>query len=425
MPKPARNALRATMHPGSAVADDGSERAAHDSSVREANREMSPAATPRLLCVDPDPTLLRYLVSLFKGLLCSAATSTAGALDALREYPDTGLLLADPQLATRQLIGEFLAHQPQGVIVWMSQHDVSAEVEAAAGDAVFRTLQRPVREADLVQTVRQAIAVHALRREAVSHADVPPPDAQNWASRVGQLTDLNRLKDDLVMIVAHDIRAPLSVILGYCDILVNTEPTLSESGREILDRIGHSANRLLMLVNNVLNLSAIEEGRVELNLAPTRLSTVVTEAIDSLAGMARERQVDCRAEIRGDDGTYELDAVKVAQILQNLISNAIKFNRPGGTVEVRAHGAPEEIAFEVRDTGPGMTPEQATRAFDKFIRFNSGAGTGSGLGLAIARGLTALQGGTITLDTHPGKGATFRFTVKPGYRAAAARPLLD
>lgn len=385
---------------------------------------MGAAATSRLLCVDPDPTLLRYVTSLFKFIPCLAATSAAEALQALREYPDTGVLLIDPQLASGPLIEAFLAHQPHGVIVWMSQQGVSAEAEAAAGDAVFRTLQRPVREADLVQTVRQAHALFALRRDAGGRADAPQDD-KAWASRVGQLTDLNRLKDDLVMVVAHDIRAPLSVILGYCDILQKSEPGLSESGREIVGRIHNSADHLLTMVNNVLSLSAIEEGRVQLKLAPTRLSAVVREAIDSLAGMAQERHVECGAEISGDERTYEIDAVKVAQILQNLISNAIKFNQPGGTVRVRVRGAPDEIVFEVRDSGQGMSPDQASRAFDKFIRFASGGSTGSGLGLAIARGLTVLQGGTIALETHPGAGSTFRFTIKPGYRAAAARPLLD
>jgi len=386
---------------------------------------MGAAATLRLLCVDSDPTLLRYLRSLFRDVLCSAATGTAGALEALRAYPDIGLMLVDPQLATPQLIDEFLAHQPRGLIIWASQQDVPVELEAAAGDAAFRTLLRPVRESDLVQTVRQALAVLSLRREAGVRTGALPPDEQAWASRVGQLTDLNRLKDDLVMIAAHDIRAPLSVIQGYCDILQNNEPGLSESGRDIVDRIQHSTNRLLTMVNNVLNLASIEEGRMELKLAPTRVSAVVTEVIDTLAGMAQERQVECRVEIRGDDRPYELDAIKVAQILQNLISNAIKFNQPGGTVDIRVHAAPEEIAFEVRDSGRGMTPDQASRAFDKFIRFATGGSTGSGLGLAIARGLTELQGGTITLETHPGQGSTFRFTVKPGHRAGAARPLLE
>jgi signal transduction histidine kinase len=386
---------------------------------------MGAAATVRLLCVDPDSTLLRYLVSLFKDVLCAAATGGIGALEAMRQYPDIALLLLDPKLATPQLVGEFLAHQPQGLIIWVSQQGIPAELEAAAGDATFRALQRPVREGDLVQTVRQALAVLALRREAGRHTEAPRPDEQAWASRVGQLTDLNRLKDELVMIVAHDIRAPLSVILGYCDILQGNEPDLSVSGREILGRIQHSANRLLTMVNNVLNLAAIEEGRMELKLAPTRLSAVVTEVIDSLAGMAQEAQVECQVEIRGDERSYELDAVKVAQVLQNLVSNAIKFNQPGGTVDIRVAGSPEEVAFEVRDSGRGMTPDQASRAFDKFIRFASGASSGSGLGLAIARGLTTLQGGAISLDTHPGAGTTFRFTVKPGHRAGAVRPLLE
>jgi signal transduction histidine kinase len=227
---------------------------------------------------------------------------------------------------------------------------------------------------------------------------------------------LNRLKDELVMIAAHDIRAPLSVILGYCDILQSNEPQISESGREILGRVQASANSLLTMVNNILNLAALEEGRMDLKLAPTRLGTVIQDVMDSLSGMLTERELEWKADITGDEETYLLDSIKVSQILQNLLSNAIKFNRPGGTISIVAAGTPDEITIDVRDTGRGMTPEQAERAFQKFVRFASGSATGSGLGLAIAKGFVELHGGKISVETRRNEGTTFRFTLKPGHR---------
>jgi signal transduction histidine kinase len=245
-----------------------------------------------------------------------------------------------------------------------------------------------------------------------------------WADRETQLAELNRLKDELVMIAAHDIRAPLSVILGYSDILLNNETGLTEDGKEILGRIQASSNRLLAMVNNVLNLAALEQGRLELRLAPTRLGVIVHEVLEGLAGMVEERQVDCQVEVAGDDRDYALDAVKVAQILQNLVSNALKFSPQGGSIRIEVRGTPQLATFEVRDQGRGMTQEQAQRAFDKFVRFASGTATGSGLGLAIAKGLTELHGGTIEVETRRNEGSTFRFSVKPGHVPHGAKPLL-
>jgi len=383
---------------------------------------MGQSSAIELLCLDPDPTLLRYLDSLFADLAVHTETDPHQALTTLKNLPDIGVMVVEPRLASPELLREFQAIRPEGLIIWLGQQLPDPNLEEAATPAVFRTLHRPVREGDLVQTVRQAVAVCGLRRDMtgrVSQAD------ETLVRRAEHLAELNRLKDELVMIAAHDIRAPLSVILGYCDILLSNEPGVSEGGLEILGRIQASANRLLTMVNNVLNLAALEEGRMDLKLAPTRLGEVVREVIDSLSGMVDERQVECRVEISGDEQTYDLDRIKVAQVLQNLMSNAIKFNRPGGIVHIKAKGAPDEVTFEVKDSGRGMTQEQAERAFHKFVRFASGSATGSGLGLAIAKGFVELHGGHIEVETRRDEGSTFRFTVKPGMQAGPARSLLQ
>lgn len=374
-----------------------------------------------LLCLDPDPLLLRYLHTLFKDLPVHTAADAGQALETLKRQPDTGVIVADTQLATPELIKRFIESQPDGLIVLLGRRPPHSGAEESANGAVFRMLERPVREGDLVQTVRQAVAVFRMRREM---ADSGARANDSLARRAEQLAELNRLKDELVMIAAHDIRAPLSVILGYCDILLGNEPALSGSGREILERIHGSANRLLAMVNNVLNLAALEEGRLDLNITPTRLGEVVREVLDTLSGMAEERHIECTFEISDDDRTYDVDRIKLTQVLQNLVSNAIKFNRPNGTVHIKGAGTPGEICFEVRDSGRGMTPEQAERAFQKFVRFASGTTTGSGLGLAIVKGIVELHGGQIHLETRRDEGSTFKFTMKTGMQARPMRPLL-
>jgi len=379
----------------------------------EAERIMEQNAAIGLLCVNPDPTLLRYLQSLFKDLAVYTATDAAQALLSVQNQPDIGVMVADPQVTSSELVKGFIERLPDGVIVWLGHRPPDPSVEGPATEAVFRMLQRPVREGELVQTVRQALGVYRLRHKRLQSA------------RAERLAEVERLKDELVMIAAHDIRAPLSVILGYCDILLGHEPGVSESGREMLERIQASSKRLLTMVDNVLNLAALQDGRLEIQLAPTRIGDVVREVVDSLAGMIDQRQVECRIEIEGDDRLYDLDRTKLAAVLQNLVSNAVKFNRPHGTVEIKAIGAPDLVSFEVHDSGPGMTPEQAERAFQKFVRFAPGSAAGSGLGLAIAKGFVELLGGTISLETHRGNGCIFRFTMKPGVRAGEARSVLQ
>lgn len=378
----------------------------------EAERIMEQDAAIGLLCLNPDPTLLRYLQSLFRDLAVYTATDAAQALVSVQNQPDIGVMVADPQIASSELVKGFIERLPDGVIVWLGHRPPEPSVEGPATAAVFRMLQRPVREGELVQTVKQALCVYRLRHKRLQSA------------RAEKLAEVDRLKDELVMIAAHDIRAPLSVILGYCDILLGHEPGVSEGGREMLERIQASANRLLTMVDNVLNLAALEEGRLDVQLAPTRLGDVVRDVVDSLAGLIEQRQIDCRVEIGGEDRAYELDRTKLAAVLQNLVSNAVKFNRPNGIVEIKAIGAPDKVSFEVRDSGPGMTPEQAQRAFQKFVRFAPGSAAGSGLGLAIAKGYVELLGGEISLETRHGEGCTFRFTMKPGVRAGAVRSVL-
>jgi len=382
---------------------------------------MGQNAAAGLLCLDPDPLLLRYLRALFEDLAVHTAADSGQALETLKCQPQIGVLVADSRLASPELIGSFCEFRPDGLIVLLGQQPPDPGLDIARSGAVFRTLQRPVREGDLVQTVRQAVAVYRLRREMSGKTGSGDDSLER---RAEHLAELNRLKDELVMIAAHDIRAPLSVILGYCDILLGNEPGVSAGGREILERIHASADRLLTMVNNVLNLAALEEGRLDLKLTPTRLSQVVHDVTESLAGLIEERHVECRVEISGDERTYDLDRIKLTQVLQNLVTNAIKFNRPNGIVHIKAAGAPGEISFAVCDTGLGMTPEQAERAFQKFVRFASGATTGSGLGLAIAKGLVELHGGRIRLETRPGEGSTFHFTVKPGVQGGPVRSLL-
>jgi signal transduction histidine kinase len=260
----------------------------------------------------------------------------------------------------------------------------------------------PLQQPELLQ------AVHlALRQRALGHGQAggvgPHPSS----------AELEKFRNDALMIAAHDIRSPLSVMVGYANVMLDSEDGLSERGRRIADRIQVTGSRLLQMVDRILDFAAFESGREELQPEPTRLSELVQEAMDSLAGLVEEKRITVSVDVSGDDTTYLLDQNRVLQVLQNLLSNAVKFSEEGGRVSLTCQGTPGEITFSVGDAGIGLTPEQQAHVFEKFARVSTERRQGSGLGLAIAKSVAELHGGRIWVESEPGRGSTFYFTVIP------------
>lgn len=389
-----------------------------------------PSSPPKILVVDADEVLLRYLPMRFDDCAVLTAKDPPTAMGLLETHPDVSVLLADPQASGFPLLEFCRTRFPE-----MRQVVITRGMGAEGGDRprlehAFRTLNKPCRETDLVLALRQALVrgtdqplATPLFGEALE-ARVAE-QTQALRKRTTELEDLNRIKDELVMIAAHDIRAPLSVILGYTDILKESETEITPNGRSILDRIHASANRLLSMVNNLLNLAAVEQGKAEQHLVPCRMSEVVNGVADTLKGLLDEQHVTCQVTVEGEDREYLVDRLRLEQVLQNLIANGARFNRPGGSVHVTVIPSPAEIRFLVRDTGKGFTPDQAARAFTKFARFSSGPQQGTGLGLAIAKAFVQLHGGQISLESRPGEGSTFIFTIVPGFQGTRAPTILS
>lgn len=388
-------------------------------------------STPqKILVVDADEVLLRYLPMRFDDCAVLTATDPGTALSLLETHPDVRVLLADPNTSGFPLLEFCRTNFPGMRQVVITRGMGGQGPDQPRLDHAFRTLNKPCRETELVLAVRQALSPSGegdARVAAVSSAALEARVAEQTQvlrQRATELEDLNRIKDELVMIAAHDIRAPLSVILGYTDILVESEPALSANGKAILERIHASANRLLAMVNNLLNLAAVEDGKMELSLAPWRMSEVVAGVVDSLRGLLDEQQIQCHFSIDGPDAEYLVDRARLEQVLQNLIANGARFNRRGGAVNVSVTPGPKLLRFTVSDTGKGFTPEQVGRAFTKFSRFSSVPNQGSGLGLAIAKAFVELHGGQIALESTPGQGSTFTFTVVPGFKARRTQSVL-
>ncbi|HKP59492.1 MAG TPA: ATP-binding protein [Polyangiales bacterium] len=227
----------------------------------------------------------------------------------------------------------------------------------------------------------------------------------------------NRAKSRFLANMSHEIRTPMNAILGFGQ-LMERESDLSPRERDRLARILSSAYHLLELINGVLEMSKIEAGRMVLNTSTFDLHTAIGEVASIVNGALEQKGLDFKVEgVASLPRQVRSDCPKLRQILINLLGNAAKFTQDGG-VELRARaqtdGASIVLAFEVRDTGPGISPDELQRIFEPFeqTRTTSESRQGTGLGLAISRAYARLMGGDLTLQSELGKGTSFELKVR-------------
>jgi PAS domain S-box-containing protein len=311
--------------------------------------------------------------------------------------------------------------------------DLTERVKAAGERAALERerLARRMAE-DLAQEVQsqaaqveeQAAALEELNAE-LQRVNLELTTRTTEAERArSEAENANRTKSEFLANMSHELRTPINAIIGYADLLeLGIGGPLTDAQRGQLARIRVSSEHLLMLIDDILDLSKIEAGRVEIVREAGSLQGAVDEAL-SLVGpqaAAREHEVEYEC-LYTEDPTYIGDEGRVRQILVNLLSNAIKFTEPGGRILVSC--APETIpesatalkdkgpfvCVQITDTGPGIPYEHQESVFDPFVQIETGRTRtrgGTGLGLAISRQLARLMGGDLTLASEPGKGSRF------------------
>jgi signal transduction histidine kinase len=224
--------------------------------------------------------------------------------------------------------------------------------------------------------------------------------------------EMARMRSDLVNTISHELRTPLTVILGNAPLLTDTEkmpPT--EEVAEIAADIVEDAGHLLALINDLLDISKIEAGRLGLNIQRLDAGRIIAEAANKVRRLVEDKGLSLDAS--AEDLAISADPLRLKQILFNLLSNAVKFTDHGG-IAVSAFADGPLAVIEVADTGIGIRPDDQAGIFDAFRQLDSSARRqvgGTGLGLAITRNLIELHGGSIQVESMPGRGSTFRFTV--------------
>ena len=223
------------------------------------------------------------------------------------------------------------------------------------------------------------------------------------------LRELDRLKDALLANVSHDLRTPLTAILGYGELL-RRRGGLSDDQAHGVDVIERNARRLLQLVNDLLLLAQTRAGALTIEREPVDLSQLAADAVELLRPLADHAGIDLALRVASSGPVIDGDPLRLGQLLENLIANAIKFSPAGSSVTVSVHDRPGSAALEVHDTGPGMPEDQAERLFEAFARGSPSQAPGAGLGLTIVKAIADAHDATIDIRTRPGHGTRFIVT---------------
>ena len=227
----------------------------------------------------------------------------------------------------------------------------------------------------------------------------------------GELETASRHKSEFLANMSHELRTPLNAIIGFSELLQQQlVGDLNEEQLAYLDDVVDAGRHLLSLINDVLDLSKIEAGKMELDLADVSLRPTLESGLTMNAERAGQARIALGLELEPDEITIRADERKVRQVVFNLLSNAVKFTPADGRVEVSARLVDGVVEVAVSDTGPGIAPEERELIFEEFQQARSGQ-EGTGLGLALSRRFIELHGGRLWVESTPGQGSTFRFTL--------------
>lgn len=220
-------------------------------------------------------------------------------------------------------------------------------------------------------------------------------------------------REEFVAIVSHDLRNPIGAILTSAEVLLenNAINAIDDEAKRWIDIIKRNAETSLRLISDILDMERIVEGKLDLQIAPHRLGDLLHEAVENHAYLALAKQIKLSAFAKNFDDLINCDKDRVAQVLSNLISNAIKFTPSGGSVSVAAEQADHEIKVLIQDSGPGIPEEQKDRIFERFAQIGNKNRSGLGLGLYISKTLVELHHGKLWVESSDGSGSTFSFTL--------------
>jgi PAS domain S-box-containing protein len=318
---------------------------------------------------------------------------------------------------SKDYTAEYRAVHANGDAIWVRD---LVHVHSAGEATLLRGLMIDVNERRRVDAERERLLVAA--RQSSAEAEQARLELAEQNER---LLELDRLKDEFVALVSHELRSPLTSIRGYLELVLDGHAgDVTEDQRQFLEVVQRGADRLLHLVGDLLFVAQVQAGALSLELAAVDLRDLATQAIEAARPAAEEKGIELVTTLNGAVPVLG-DRDRLEQLVDNLLSNAVKFTSDGGEVEIVVADNEIGALFEVRDSGIGIPQGEQERLFERFFRSTAAtkrAIPGTGLGLGIAKAIVDAHGGAIEVESAEGIGTTFRVHLPVDRPRPATRP---
>ena len=337
--------------------------------------------------------------SLREGLTISSLNSTKQNRDSIMDIFNIGQFIFAPILAQKGIIGLVLVGN-QSNAATITQGD--EEIISILASLIGQTLEN-ARSFEEVFQSRQILETKIHER------------TKQLESALTEVQTISKTKSEFISAVSHELRTPLTSIKGYASLLMTGKlGDIPEEVKRRLAKINTHSDKLVNFVNELLDLSRIESGRVEMKWSDCALSDIIDSVHDILTPQLRDKKINWAANIDTKIPKIPMDDTQVDRIFINLINNAIKFTPADGTIAVDARLDNNVVKVEISDTGIGISPEDVTRLFDEFYRVDNQINQnvkGTGLGLPLAKKIVEAHGGKMWVTSQLAKGTTFHFTL--------------
>jgi signal transduction histidine kinase len=317
------------------------------------------------------------------------------------------------------------------MIVLTGLDDEALAAEAMKEGAQDYLIKGQIESRALPRALRHAIERHRMQKETADEAekgkfiDSLAASNRELELRNREVECATQLKSKFLANMSHELRTPLNAIVGFSDLLAEeTAGQLNTKQKRFVNHISQGSAHLLQLINDILDLSKIEAGQLELRCEQFLAKEALSEVLSTIGPLAMAKNIQIQQKLQTDRLVYA-DRVRFRQILYNLLSNAVKFTPEGGRIEVNCFDGEKQVCISVTDTGIGIRPEDQQVVFEEFRQVEGSrdaVNEGTGLGLAITKRLVEEQGGKISLSSEPGKGSRFTFTLPAGSNTSIPEP---
>ncbi len=354
-----------------------------------------------------------------------AADGETGLDKAYQLRPDLVLLdLVLPGIMGTDVLDILKREVPETLVIlttaYGSEETAIKALRLGVNDYIIN--KRPFDADEVREVVRRAVNEAHLRRENQRlQREIQFKNEQlqhNYAElevAYARLQELDKAKASFFSMVSHDLRHPIAVAKGYLELIRTGNAPIDDETRAYIQVAEQEMRYIAEMVDDVLDLSRMDAGYYHVDLQPTAVSFLLSQARLAFRGQAAQRNMTITIEPTDELPLVSADSLRMGQVMSNLIENALKFTPSGGSIFLDAHQNGEMIEITVRDTGVGIDPGEQEKIFERFYRIKRGEqleDKGSGLGLAICREIVRLHGGRIWAESTPGRGSTFHLTLR-------------